>query len=119
MNKHVRIVGALWAIVGAVLSVWSVWGLVTEEHFQSVVTSWLIALGPGVLAIVAGVTFGHTKLVGRVLVYIVSGLALLYALAWLFLGGVDDASSYAPAIAGGVALSIYALFACKAAARAA
>jgi lipopolysaccharide export LptBFGC system permease protein LptF len=119
LNVHVRLVGILWLITGVALGAESIWGLVTEEHWQSVVISWLIVLAFAILAVVSGVSFGRTGIIGRVLITIVSILALLYSLAWLLLGGVEDASSYSPVIIGLVALSIYALFACRVGARAA
>jgi hypothetical protein len=113
MNVHVRIVSGLWLLVGLALAAWSIWGLATQEHWPSVVASWLLVLGFAVLAIVAGAEFGYRRAMGRVLVRVVSGLSLIYALAWLLLGGIEDAASYAPGIALLVALSIYAFFAAK------
>src|SRR5437762_14011877 len=113
MNVHVRIVGGLWLLVGLALAAWSIWGLATQDHWPSVVISLLLVLGFSVMAIVAGAVFGRTNTFGRVLIRIVSGLALIYAFAWLFLGGIDDAASYAPGIVLLVALSIYAFVAAK------
>jgi len=113
MNVHLRIVSGLWLLVGLVLTAWSVWGLATQEHLPSVVASWLLVLGFAVLAIVAGAASGYKRAMGRALVRIVSGLSLIYALAWLFLGGIEDAASYAPGIVVLVALSVYAFFAAK------
>src|SRR5260370_34399690 len=98
MDPHVRVVGVLWVAVGVALAAWSIWGLATEEHYASVVQSWLVTFAFAALAIGAGLTFGRTKMFGRALVRTVSGLALLYSLSWLFLGGGTDARSYTPAI---------------------
>ena len=119
MNPHVRAVSYLWAIVAVALAAWSLLGLATDEHSRSVITSWLIALGFSVLALAAGLTFGRTDLLGRVLVRVVSVLALLYSAAWLLLGGVEDAGGYWPAIIFAVALAIYTLVAARSTARAA
>jgi hypothetical protein len=113
MSIHVRVAGYLWILAGVALGTWAVWGLVTEEHSKSVVESWLIALGFAVLAVVAGVTFGRTAILGRVLIRLVSIFALLYSAVWFFLGGMDDASSYAPGIAFATVLAIYALVASR------
>ena len=109
MSIHVRVAGYLWILAGVALGSWAVCGLTTEEHSKSVVESWLIVLGFAVLAVVAGLTFGCTATLGRVLIRLVSIFALLYSAVWLFLGGIDDASGYAPAIAFATVLAIYAL----------
>ena len=119
MSPHVRAVSFLWTGVGIALGAWAVWGLITEEHWRSVVISWLILLGFALLAVVAGVTFGTTGLLGRVLIRVVSSLALLYSAAWLLLGGLDDAPGYWPAIVVAVALAIYAFAIARRQARAA
>jgi len=119
MNRHVRIVSALWVVVGIALAAWGVWGLATEGHETSVALSWLFELGFAALATAAGLTFVRGTRLGRLLVRTVSVLALVYSLAWLFLGGIDDASGYAPAILAFVALSIYGLAASNLAPRAA
>jgi hypothetical protein len=113
MDIHVRVVGALWVLVGLALGGLARWGLIYEEHSRTVVESWLIALAFALACIAAGFTFGRTGLLGRILVRIVSTLALLYSAAWLLLGGVDDASGYWPAIVFGTTLSIYALFSAR------
>jgi len=110
MNLHVRTVGILWVLVGLALGSWALWGLATEEHTRSVVVSWLIVLVFAVVSIAAGVTFGRAGLVGRILIRLVSAVALLYAAVWLFLDGVEDAGGYWPAIVFGVALAGYTFF---------
>lgn len=118
MNPHVRVVSFLWTIVGATLAAWASWGLVTEDHSRSVITSWLIVFGFSVLALTAGLTFGRTNLLGRVLVCVVAVLSLLYSIAWLLLGGWDDAFGYWPAIILAVLLAIYSFVAASKQARA-
>lgn len=113
MNIHVRVVGALWALVGLALGAWAIWGLLNEDHSRSVVESWLIVLAFAVVCVAAGITFGRTGLLGRVLVRVVSVLALLYAAVWLLFGGLDDASGYWPAIVFATGLSVYALFSAR------
>ena len=119
MNRHVRVVSALWIAAGVVLATWGVWGLVTEGHETSVVLSWLFELGFAALAIVAGLTFARGTRVGSLLIRTVSVLALTYSLAWMFLGGIDDAGGYAPGILAFVTLSIYGLAISRASRRAA
>ena len=113
MSIHARVAGYLWVLAGLALGSWAVWGLITEEHSKSVVESWLIALGFAVLAVVAGLMFGRTVPLGRVLIRFVSIFALLYSAVWFFLGGMDDASGYAPFIAFATVLAIYALVASR------
>jgi len=109
MNLRVRAVIYAWTSIGLALAVWAVWGLATQDHYASVVESWLITFAFAVLAMAAGLTFGRGTTIGFVLVRIVSSLALLYSGAWLFLGGVDDAPGYWPAVVAAVALSVFSL----------
>jgi hypothetical protein len=110
MNQHVSAVSILWAIAGLGLIALAVHGLTTQSQFESVVTSWLITLGCGALAIIAAVAFWHRGLVGRVLIRTISVLALIYAAAWLLLGGVEDAGSYWPWIMFSGILAVYGLW---------
>jgi hypothetical protein len=107
MNLHVRAVSYSWTTVGLALAAWAMWGLVMGRNYTFVVKSFLIVLGFSVLAVTAGLTFGGGAALGRVLVRLVSLLALLYSGAWLLLGGVDDAPGYWPAIVAAVGLAIY------------
>jgi hypothetical protein len=109
VSFRVRAVMYAWTSVGLALAAWATWGLATEGHLPSVVEGWLIVLAFSVLAVAAGLTFGRGAAIGRVLVRVVSSLALLYSGAWLLLGGVDDAPGYWPAIVVAVALSVYSL----------
>jgi hypothetical protein len=109
MTFRVRAVMYAWISVGLALAAWAVWGLATQDHYASVVESWLITLAFAVLALAAGLTFGGGAAIGPVLVRVVSSLAILYSGAWLLLGGVDDAFGYWPAIVAAVALSVYSL----------
>jgi len=99
----------MWAIVGVSLGAWAIFGLLTEDHYRSVVESWLIVLSFACVAVVGAATFARGQPIGRWLIRVVSVLALLYAVMWLLLGGVEDASGYWPAIVVGVGLSVYAL----------
>ena len=113
MGIHFRIVRILWLLVGIALSGYAAWGLITDEHLRPVVESWLIVLAFALVSMGAGATLGRSGLFGRVLVRLVSAAVLLYAAAWLLLGGVDDAGGYWPAIVLGVALAGYTLFASR------
>jgi hypothetical protein len=109
MNSHIRLASVLWIVTGLALASWSAWGFITEGHSRSAVLSDFIVLAFAALAIIAGLTFGK-KTIGRILISITSSLSLIYALAWLFFGGVEDAGSYAPSISVMVIFSIYALY---------
>jgi len=107
MKQHVRVVAFLWGLVGAAFALWGLWGLITEEHSMSVVTSWLLVLAFALLAVFAALSFGRAGVLGRVMVRLVAGLVLVYSLAWLLFGGVDDALSYLPALVCLVVLATY------------
>jgi len=119
MQRHVKVVSYAWAIAGFGLIAWALWGLMTESHFRSVVESWLTTLAFGMLAIVASIAFVKRTLSGRVLIRLVSVVALFYSAAWLLMGGAEEASTYWPGILVGTVLSIYALVIAGKAARAA
>ena len=119
MNTHIRIVASLWGVSGAAFAGWSTWGLTMEEHSFKVVTVWLLVLGFALLALLAAVSFGRAGVIGRFMVRLVSVLALAYSVAWLLLGGVDDAFSYLPGVVYFVALSAYGLVIASREARAA
>ena len=109
MRRHVLLVSWLWVAAGVALGAWASWGLATEGwEFQSVVVSWFITLSFALLAVAAGLAFLRGGALGRVLVRLVSSLALLYSAAWLLLGGVEDAGNYWPGITLGVTMSVYA-----------
>jgi len=106
---HIRIVRVLWIATGLAFAAWGIWGLATEGHDVSVVEGQLILLVFAALAVAGGFFFGRTRVLGRLLICVASVISLLYALAWLFLGGVDDALVYVFGIIPLVCLSIYAL----------
>ena len=118
MKRHVRVVAFLWGLVGTAFALWSVWGLITEEHSVSVVTSWLLVLAFALLAVFAALSFGRAGVLGRFMVRLVSGLVLAYSLVWLLFGGVDDAHSYLPALVCLVVLAAYSFFTASKEARA-
>ena len=113
MNVHVRLISGLWMLVGVALAGLATLDLVTEERSRSLVESSLIVLAAALVAVTAGLTFRRPGLLGRILVRFISIAALLYAAAWLFLGGVEDASGYWPSILFGVALAVYTLLVAK------
>ncbi len=93
-------------------------GLTVESHFESVVASWLITLGAGVLAVISAVLFWRGSLVGRLLVRAISAVALIYAAAWVLLGGIADAGTYWPWVVFSTSLAVYGLWVCGRVARA-
>lgn len=95
--------------VGAALLALSAWGFGTQERSWSVVQSCLIALTFGGLCCAAGITLARRLSVGLALARLVSVVSVLYSLAWLTLGGVDDAGEYAAPLLGLVALSVSSL----------
>jgi len=117
MNRHVGSVSFLWIMTGLWLIAVSVHGLVTESWVESVVTSWLIPIAFGALAILAAVTFWRRGLVGRVLIRITSALTILYSAGWLLMGGVEDAGGYWPWILFSTALAIYGIWVARRVAR--
>lgn len=108
MLAHIRNVRLLSFIFGGALTAWAVWGLATQNHSSSVVVSWLIVLAFASVLVTLAATFGRTRLVGRALLGITSLVFVLYALAWLLLGGVEDAGGYWPALVLGVVFFGYA-----------
>ncbi|MDT3735404.1 MAG: hypothetical protein ROZ00_04165 [Denitratisoma sp.] len=110
MSAHIRNIRVLSIMFGFAFMAWGVWGLIAEEHSRSVVESWLIVLGFGALLVSAGATFRHDRLVGRILIGIASAVIFLYALAWLLLGGVADASGYWPGITIAIVFASYATY---------
>jgi hypothetical protein len=105
-------VGAItysWIAIGLSLATWAIGELATQDHYASDVKSWVIILALSILAVVAGLSFRRGTALGRVLIRVVSGLALLYSAFWLHRGGLDEAIGYWPAIVLAVALSIYSL----------
>ena len=117
MNRHVGTVSILWIVAGLWLIAVSVHGLVTESWVESVVTSWLVSIAFGAFAILAAVAFWRRGLVGRVLIWIASVLTLLYAAAWLLMGGVEDAGGYWPWMLFLTALAIYGIWVARRVAR--
>lgn len=105
-----RIVGACWSLLGLILSAQSVWGLMVEDHFPSVVTSWLITLAYGVTALAGGYLALRAQARSRYVLVVASVLGLLYALVYVTFGGIGDASSYAPGVAVLTALAACTLF---------
>jgi hypothetical protein len=75
-----------------------------------VVASWLIALAFAAALLTAGATFGRTQFLGTAVLSVVSVVFILYAVAWLFLGGVEDAGNYWPALVLGLAFVVYATY---------
>lgn len=110
MSKRVRIVSALWAFAGVALGGWAIWGLATLGHYQPVDESDLIVLAFAALCLVAGITFGRTKVIGLVLVGLVFAIVLVYSVLWLLYGGVEDGTEQAPVLALLIALSVYSFF---------
>ena len=108
MITHIRNVRVLSGLFGVALAAWAVWCLMTQIHSKPVVTSWLVVLAFACLLIAVCVTLGRTRFLGKVLLGVVSIVFVLYALAWLLLGGVDDAGNYWPALALGIAFFGYA-----------
>ena len=111
MNRHITAVSVLWGTAGVALIGLAAHGLATESHFRSVVESWLFTLGYGTFAVIAAVTFWRRGLSGRVLIRIVSVLALIYAAAWVLFGGIEEASTYSPWIIASISIAVYALWA--------
>ena len=87
MPRHIRIIGTLWTLVGVALVAWAIWGLIVEEHYRSVVESWLIALGYGAFALLGGLPVALGTALGRIPVRIVAVLGLLYIAAYIVFGG--------------------------------
>lgn len=108
MAAHIRNVRLLSVLFGVALSAWAVWGLATQNHSSSVVTSWLIVLAFAFVLVALATTFGRTQFLGNALLAVVSVVFVLYALAWLFFGGVEDAGGYWPGITLGVVFFAYA-----------
>lgn len=108
MAAHVRNVRLISVLLGVALAAWALWGLVTEEHSSSVVTSWLIVLAFAFVLVALAATFGQTKFLGSALLGAVSLVFILYTLAWLFLGGIEDAAGYWPGIVLGFVFFAYA-----------
>jgi len=87
-----------------------VWGLVVEDHFPSVVSSWLITLAYGVLALAGGYLALRAQAGSRYVLVVASVLGLLYALVYVTVGGIGDASSYVPGVVALATLSVCTLF---------
>src|ERR1043166_7006618 len=107
IRMHQRIVRFMWLTIGGALAIWAIHGLVTQPGSKNVAISWLMCLSFSLLAITAGITSLPGSLLGRVLTRVVSCLALLYTLVWLFFGGLEDAPSYAPVLLVMLVLSTY------------
>ena len=105
----IRAVGFAWASIGLALVAYSIWGIVRTSQYGFMIRPWLIVLCASALMIAAGLTFGLGTRFGRPLVRLVSWLALLYSVGWLFLGGLEDALGYWPGIVVAVALAIYSI----------
>lgn len=112
-NLQFRVVGILWAMTGAVLGLYAAWELCTTSYSSSATGSLLMVSGFSILAIAAGITLTRMRRLGHVLVFSVSVLTILYAMSWIFMGGVEDASSYWPVISFMTALSLYSFFVCS------
>ena len=111
-NLHIRIVSYLLIIGGVALI-----ALLINDFVLDAYQDWLV-LGIATFPVLAGLMFGRAGLIGRVMVRVVSVMALLYSAAWLFMGGMDDALDYWPGIIIATLLAIYALIVARTEARA-
>jgi hypothetical protein len=118
VNRHIGVVSILWAAAGVALIATGARGLMVESHFESVVASWLITLACGALAVISAALFWRRGPAGRVLIRAISTIALIYAAAWLLLGGIEDAGTYWPWIMFSTSLAVYGLWVCGRVARA-
>jgi hypothetical protein len=112
MSIHVRNVRALSVLLGVCLALWAIRGLVVEEWSRSALESWLIIVAFATVLVGAGLALGRSQLLGRALLGLACVVMFLYAAAWLFLGGVEDAGGYWPFIVLGVAFASYASLTC-------
>lgn len=112
-NLQLRVVGILWFMTGFVLGIDSAWELGTMSHSSSASGSVLLVSAFSVLAMAAGIMLSRMPRLGHILTFSTSTLTILYAMSWLFMGGVEDAGSYWPAISFMAALSIYSFFVCS------
>jgi hypothetical protein len=105
----IRIVSVFWVLAGVSLCIWATWGLVTQEHFTSIVVSWCVALGYGLIAFAGGALTLRSTRAGCWLLVAAASVGSLYAVTyWLFVG-THDAAVYAPGVIGLVALCIFTL----------
>jgi hypothetical protein len=105
----IRISSAAWVLIGLSLSAWSAWGLATQFEFASVLASWCIGLGYGLIALGGGALAMRKTRAGCWLLVAASCLTLLYAVAYVLFDGFHDAPSYLPSVIGLTVLSIFTL----------
>ena len=109
MNRR-HAIGLAWVLIGLALGVWAIWAAATTSYVPAeLILTWLLQAAYAVLAATAGIAFARGAHYGRALLRIVSILSLVYSLAWLLLGGIQDVPHYAIPLLVIAALSVYGL----------
>ncbi len=105
-------ISIIWFAVAIVLLVWSLIGLWEIAHNphsginNSTFKATLLGVGFSSLCIIGSVGLMLKKNWGRIIIILSASLSLLYAVAYLLMGGYDDTGPiYASAVAGILLLS--------------
>lgn len=89
-----RVIGSIWVLVGLLLLSWSALGLYqwlqTAGRFPGPRNAILIFIGAAGAALLGGILTLRKSSMGRVVLVALSALVLLYAVAYLLMGGFDD-----------------------------
>lgn len=108
-----KILSPFWLLAGSALTIWSVielWQIGNNKYLginSGAFEATLIALGFGCASIVGTIGLLLKTNWGRMLILFSSGLSLIYAAAYLLLGGFEDTGPiYAVAVSSLVLLSI-------------
>ena len=117
ISRQIRIVSLTWLLAGLALLLWSVielWRIAHNTYLginSGAFKATLESLTFSAICILGSAGLMNNKKWGRILIILTSTVTLLYAAAYLVLGGIEDTGLiYAVTVAGLFLLSVVSLF---------
>jgi hypothetical protein len=109
------VLAVTWLVLGVALLAWCVWGAISSWHYFHFASGGfkasIIAGTFSVLVMLGALLALRSRTLGSWLLNAGAVVAVLYALAYLFLGGYEDAPLQAPAVAVLAVLAFATLYA--------